>query len=153
MDFSHCAEQQLLLLATAQAVLRGAAVPRSSSRQGLLLVVTFQLAVVHAQRGEFARLSRQLPRARAGGRAARILDGAEQICTPGRLTVAPVVAGTEPGSYELGSRLAASSMCGDNNDLDGIRTLRRDYLSRFLLQITGAQSIDEQFYHSFYQTC
>ncbi|XP_040376427.1 protein argonaute 12 [Oryza brachyantha] len=44
--------------------------------------------------------------------AARVLGGAEQLCAPGRLAVAPVVAPAEPGSYALGSRLAVLTRCG-----------------------------------------
>ncbi|KAG8070914.1 hypothetical protein GUJ93_ZPchr0006g45533 [Zizania palustris] len=44
--------------------------------------------------------------------AARVLGGADQLCAPERLTVSPVVAGREPGSYALGSRLAVFTRCG-----------------------------------------
>lgn len=47
--------------------------------------------------------------------AARVLGGAEQLCAPGRLAVAPVVAagGREKhGSYALASSLAVFTRCG-----------------------------------------
>ncbi|KAM0889545.1 hypothetical protein ACQ4PT_027624 [Festuca glaucescens] len=44
--------------------------------------------------------------------AARVLGGTEQLCAPKSLTVARVVAGREPGSYALGSRLAVFTRCG-----------------------------------------
>uniref|UniRef100_A0A0E0CLJ6 Uncharacterized protein n=1 Tax=Oryza meridionalis TaxID=40149 RepID=A0A0E0CLJ6_9ORYZ len=46
--------------------------------------------------------------------AARVLGGAEQLCAPGGLAVAPVVAaaGPEHGSYALASSLAVFTRCG-----------------------------------------
>jgi hypothetical protein len=44
--------------------------------------------------------------------AARVLGGTEQLCAPQSLTVARIVAGREPGSYALGSRLAVFTRCG-----------------------------------------
>lgn len=52
--------------------------------------------------------------------AARVLGGAEQLCAPGRLAVAPVVAagGREKhGSYALASSLAVFTRCGGGGAL------------------------------------
>ncbi|CAM0948130.1 unnamed protein product [Alopecurus aequalis] len=43
---------------------------------------------------------------------ARVLGGTEKLCAPQKLTVARIVAGREPDSYTLGSRLAIFTRCG-----------------------------------------
>ncbi|KAM0835205.1 hypothetical protein ACQ4PT_063087 [Festuca glaucescens] len=53
-----------------------------------------------------------MPEAPVSGCAARVLGGTGQLCAPQSITVARIVAGREPGSYALGSRLAVFTRCG-----------------------------------------